>query len=1089
MESMDKKALSDITVFTKYAKYIKSKKRRENWTELVNRNKNMHKEKYPHIADQIEQIYKNFVHTKKVLPSMRSLQFGGKPIQMTESRIYNCFGREESFITDSGLKSFFDFEDGDVVRVKTHKGNWKNAIVRNYGKQQLNQVTFKRGRGQKTVRCTQNHRWILSDGSETTSLDIGDILLPAPKPVNFDYDNSNPLERLFRMMCSISEHNSTKWIVKDIKENVAYEDVWCLEVDDDHSFILSGGMVTGNCAFAPAESPKFFSELMFLLLGGTGMGYSVQRRHTDKLPKIKLPESDGEYKFQIQDSIVGWADAIKVTCKAFFNAGTLPIFDYRDIRAKGEELVTTGGLAPGPEPLRSCVEKLIVVLRGAVGRRLEPIEVHDMACIIADAVLAGGIRRAAMISLFDRNDEAMLTSKFGEWYITHPYRARANNSAVLPRGEVTEEEFLMLLKTIEASGCGEPGVYWTNNKDWATNPCCFVGETLVATADGRNAVSIKQLCDEGFTGPVYSLQTQSGQVITSYCSKVWKSGENVKLVKITLDDGSSFKCTPDHRIMIRNKQYVQAKDLIVGTSLMPFNSFKRSDREYRMIDSNTGRDLAQYSHVAQYFDIIKEGYDSQHIHHIDGDGSNDLPSNLEAKDAIEHNREHMLGKNNAYYKMSTETITKWKQKQSDNAKGVSNNNSNGLTSGEMYDKCKIATLQKGSKLEYKELLEACGVKFLSKGRLKEMGVISTQHLRDRLMENYNHKVQHVEFLTEREDVYDMTVEGTHNFAIITSKQDDKFITSSGVFVHNCEISLRPYQMCNLTEINAGAITDQQSFNDIASAAAFIGTLQAGYTDFHYLNPKWKHACEKEALLGVSMTGIASGTVEKLNMKEAAKCVLTTNEEVAKLIGINKAARCTAVKPAGTTSLVLGTSSGIHAWHSKYYIRRMRMNKNEALTEYMLKAAPELVEQDVMSENQVVLSFPQKAPEGAVVRTESMNSLLERVKNVSVNWVAAGHRTGTNKHNVSCTISVKDNEWKELGIWMWNNRDVYNGISVLPFYGSEAYPQLPFEDITKEKYEEMLPYLANINIDEIYEEDGANVKFAEQLACAGGSCSI
>jgi ribonucleoside-triphosphate reductase len=617
---MDKKALADITVFNKYARFSPAVNRRENWNEIVTRNANMHKSKYPWMANEIDAIYTKFVHTKKVLPSMRSLQFGGRPILMAENRIFNC-------------------------------------------------------------------------------------------------------------------------------------------------------------AYAPAESPKFFSELMFLLLGGTGMGYSVQRRHTDKLPKIKTPESDEEYKYQVQDSIVGWSDAVKVVCKAFFNAGTLPVFDYRDIREKGAELITTGGQAPGPEPLRICVNSLIKLLRSAVGRKLEPIEVHDMSCIIADAVLAGGIRRAAMISLFDRDDEAMLSCKSGEWWKNTPARARANNSAVLPRGEVTELEFYELMQRVEDSGCGEPGVYWTNNKDWGTNPCC-------------------------------------------------------------------------------------------------------------------------------------------------------------------------------------------------------------------------------------------------------------------------------------------------------------------------EIALRPYQMCNLTEINAGAIHSQREFNEAASAAAFIGTLQAGYTDFHYLNPKWRQACEKEALLGVSMTGIASGTVEGLDMEWASQCVVDTNREVAAKLGINPAARSTCVKPAGTTSLVLGTSSGIHAWHAPYYIRRMRAGKDEALAQYMMVAAPGLVEQDVTKESQVVLSFPQKAPDGATVRTEPMMSLLERVKNVSIKWVANGHTSGTNQHNVSCTISVKDNEWEDISIWMWENRSFYNGISVLPYYGAEAYPQLPFEDITKEQYELMLPMLQGIDIGKVFEVDGNSIDLKAELACSGADgCAI
>lgn len=305
----------------------------------------------------------------------------------------------------------------------------------------------------------------------------------------------------------------------------------------------------------------------------------------------------------------------------------------------------------------------------------------------------------------------------------------------------------------------------------------------------------------------------------------------------------------------------------------------------------------------------------------------------------------------------------------------------------------------------------------------------------------------------------------------------------------CEIALRPYQMCNLTEINAGTIKDQEDFNARARAGAFIGTLQAGYTDFHYLNHKWKLACEADSLIGVSMTGIASGAVTKLNMKEASAHVKAENRRVAERIGINPAARTTAVKPAGTTSLVLGVSSGIHAWHNDYYIRRMRAGKDEKLAQYMLQVAPALVEEDVTNPMQYVLSFPQKAPEGACMRTESMMSLLERVKKVSIDWVQAGHVTGDNVHNVSCTISVKDHEWQELTEWMWSNRKHYNGISVLPYFGAEAYPQLPFEDCTKEVYESLLPHLEAIQITEVREEDGSAVDLAGELACSGAGCEV
>lgn len=528
-----------------------------------------------------------------------------------------------------------------------------------------------------------------------------------------------------------------------------------------------------NCAFLPIDHIDAFSELMFLLLGGTGGGYSVQRLWVDKLPTVRGPHAETR-RFLIGDSIEGWADAVKVLVEAYFLGKQDPVFDYRDIREKGAALITTGGKAPGPEPLEACIETLRGKLNEAKGRKLKPIEVHDICCIIADAVLAGGIRRAALISLFDRDDEEMLRCKSGEWWEDSPYRARANNSAVLPRGHVSKEEFYKLMQIVEASGAGEPGIYWTSNEEWGTNPCC-------------------------------------------------------------------------------------------------------------------------------------------------------------------------------------------------------------------------------------------------------------------------------------------------------------------------EIGLRPFQFCNLCELNASDVTDQHDLNERAKAAAFIGTLQAGYTDFHYLRPIWKQTTEEEALIGVGMTGIGSGAVLKLNLREAADEVVEENIRVAGLIGINTAARTTTVKPSGTSSLVVGSSSGIHAWHNDYYIRRMRVGKDEALYHYMLREMPRLVEDDVFNPKGAVLSFPQAAPRGAILRTESPESLLDRVRLFNLDWVRHGHVSGDNTHNVSCTISLKEDEWGDCIDWMWSNRNEYNGISVLPYAGG-SYVQAPFEDITERQYYELEQYLTAIDLSQVSEEVD-NTDLSGEVACSGGVCEL
>jgi ribonucleoside-triphosphate reductase len=613
---LENKILSEVTSFMKYAKHNPQENRRETWRELVDRNKNMHLEKFPALRDEIEATYQ-FVYDKKILPSMRSLQFAGKPIQINNARLYNC-------------------------------------------------------------------------------------------------------------------------------------------------------------CFLPIDHPDAFSEVMFLLLSGTGVGYSVQRAHIEKLPEVMKPTKTRRYL--VGDSIEGWADAVKVLVSAYLRGKALPMFDFSDVRRKGARLITSGGKAPGPEPLKDALHNIQKMFdRKSNGEQLTSLEVHDMLCFIADAVLSGGIRRSAMISLFDLDDDEMLTCKFGNWWETNPQRGRANNSAVILRHKIEKDVFLDLWKKIEMSGSGEPGFFFTNDTNWGLNPCA-------------------------------------------------------------------------------------------------------------------------------------------------------------------------------------------------------------------------------------------------------------------------------------------------------------------------EISLRSFQFCNLTTINAGDITDQADFNARAKAAAFIGTLQASYTNFHYLRDIWKRTTEKEALLGVSMTGIASGNVLALDMKEAANMVKEENARVAELIGIKKAARTTTVKPEGTSSLVLGTSSGIHAWHNDFYIRRIRVGKNESIYKYLVENHPEIIEDEFFKPHQqAVISVPQRAPEGAVTRQETALDLLTRVAKVWKEWVKPGHRSGTNKNNVSTTVTIKPGEWEDVGEWMWSNRENFTALSVLPF-SDHSYIQAPFTDCTKEEYEELVKTLHKIDLSKVVEAED-NTDLQGEAACSANGCEV
>lgn len=307
-------------------------------------------------------------------------------------------------------------------------------------------------------------------------------------------------------------------------------------------------------------------------------------------------------------------------------------------------------------------------------------------------------------------------------------------------------------------------------------------------------------------------------------------------------------------------------------------------------------------------------------------------------------------------------------------------------------------------------------------------------------------------------------------------------------MNGVEATLRPYSFCNLTEWNASDVNSQEDVNARATAAAFIGTLQAAYTDFHYLRPIWKKTTEEDALLGVSMTGVASNEVFKYNLTEAAKVVVEENRRVANIIGINPAARTTLNKPSGTASLVLGCASGVHAWHDNYYIRRMRVGKTEALYKYLMDTIPELVEDCMFKPHlEAVLSVPQKAPEGSILRSESAEDLLHRIHKLSKEWIKPGHNRGIQRHNVSCTVSVKDNEWDVVGNWMWNNREDYNGIAVLPYDGG-TYVQAPYESCSEEEYNKMLALLKDIDLSSVHEYQD-NTSHTMEAACAGGACEI
>lgn len=857
--------------------------------------------------------------------------------------------------------------------------------------------------------------------------------------------------------------------------------------------ILKNNVRQYNCSYTPIDHVKTFSEILFLLLSGVGVGYSVQKTHISKLPRIGIPREEG--RFIIHDSIVGWAQAVDALMDGYFNNSIRPIFDFTAIRPKGSYLVTTGAKAPGPEPLKYMLQVVEGKLKAATGRKLKPIEVHDIVCLISDCVLAGGIRRAALISLFDRDDSEMLKAKSGDWWVKHPYRARANNSAILPRNEVTKEEFLEIFKACQDSGAGEPGFSWTSNPEWGFNPC-VTGDTEILTKAGY--CRIDSLVDQ-------KVEIWNGFEWSEVTPKI--TGTNQKILTITFSDGRILNCTPYHKFHIAKDykggtEIVEARDLESGMKLIK--------HEFPVVEGGV-----EYEHAYTQGFISAEGMDNYKFCWIYGPKKSAL-SRLTGGQLTSWNETYDRG----YYTIKHTPLPKsfvpfnWSVKSKlDWLSGLIDGDGVELKEGGLQ----LTSVDRRFLSNVQQLLSTLGVQskvtLMAKSGMRSLPDGNGNNREFYCQDTYRILVGAVQMQTLKKlglnctrmkfdktpnrdasqfvTVVDVTENGEAEKVYCFNEPKRHLGIFGGVITGQChEISLQPNQFCNLTTINQTGILNEKDFLDRVYSATLLGTLQASYTDFPFLRDKWRIVTENEALIGCSFTGIADsgGIVTPDLLQKGAALCKEVNEKYAKKIGINPASRLTAIKPEGTSSTVLGSSSGIHARHSQYYLRRIRINKNDALASYLMSVVPELVEDDVTSSNGIVVTIPQESPKNAILReNETALDLFDRALMYNKNWVAPGHRSGDNMNNVSCTISVRDHEWKDLAEVMWDNRHMYSGISLLPFDGG-SYKQAPFESCTQEKYEELSKLVKEIDLKQVKEDDD-NTNRMEQIACAGGVCEI
>jgi len=541
-----------------------------------------------------------------------------------------------------------------------------------------------------------------------------------------------------------------------------------------------------NCSYLPIDDPKAFDEAMYILLCGTGVGFSVEHKYVNKLPEVPDQLFDSETVISVADSKEGWAKALRQVI-ALLYSGEVARYDLSKIRPAGARLKTFGGRASGPGPLDELFKFTIAKFRGAVGRKLTSIECHDLLCKIGEVVVVGGVRRSAMISLSDLEDDRMRSCKSGNWWEHNGQRALANNSAAY-ESKPDIGQFLAEWTSLYNSHSGERGLF------------------------SREA-SVNQAKKNGRRNPDFEFGTNP-------CS---------------------------------------------------------------------------------------------------------------------------------------------------------------------------------------------------------------------------------------------------------------------------EIILRPYQFCNLTEVVVRAEDTPETLAGKVRVATILGTFQSTLTHFPYLRKIWQKNTEEERLLGVSLTGILDnkwmGEVSDSTAKTLEylrKVAVDTNSDIATRLGIPVSAAITCVKPSGTVSQLVDSASGIHTRHSQYYVRRVRGDKKDPLTGFLVNAGIPAEDCVMRPESTTVFSFPQKAPEGATLRDH-----MSAIDHLDV-WLM--YQRHWCEHKPSVTISVKEDEWMDVGAWVWRNFDEISGVSFLPYDGG-TYRQAPYEECTKEQYEAMLEKMPKtIDWDSLVEYDD-NVEGVQTLACTGSSCEI
>lgn len=946
-----------------------------------------------------------------------------------------------------------------------------------------------------------------------------------------------------------------------------------------------------NCSFIAIDSPRAFDEALYILMCGTGLGFSVEKRYTRYLPEVPANIQPSDRVVVVHDSKEGWAQGYRELVASLFE-GYLPKWDIRQIRPEGARLKTFGGRSSGPQPINDLFEFTVKIFAGARGRKISSIECHEIMCMIGSIVVVGGVRRAALISISSLSDDEMRDAKSGEWWMNKPHLALSNNSAT-HHSKPSRKEFDAEWEALRLSKSGERGIFnlagakehsperRESTKIAGLNPC-LVGSARILTekgwttfADAYKDGSSQRIIqdsrvtyiptDDGIEHPenwkININRPTASRVIDA--SHVFLTQKDVPVVRVETRSGHSVTLTPDHHIATKNGM-VEAGSIKAGEKILitagPLPNTSIVDRlpespeehEAFLMGMIAGDGTFSAGKTTEIAHIDLWGEDVDVIQPV-------VERSLKAIWSV-YGETVLSGGNRPFVnyltvrdpkrgrvRISSSFLAALLSKKYGFCRGAKHTVpaslvENARTSASLYYVAALAfcdgTVNKYNKVgsssirisqSNKDMLRDVQLILLANGisgSLYQRHPARTSMLPDGrggaaefhckanyeliFMMHAHEFTRYVGFLAGHKKVLSesMFVQPSRKkniYATVTEvvpagsedvyclKEDvNRTLCADGVTMRRCaEILLRPSEFCNLSEV---VVQDTDTIEDLKSKvviATKIGTWQSTLTNFPYLRPEWKENCDEERLLGVSITGteghpVINGRQGKEKMakwlQEMKSVAISTNKKEARRIGINFSASITCAKPSGTVSQIVGVSSGIHPWYAQYFIRRVRASKMDPMAKFLEEAGVPC-EEDAYNDKNIVFSYPTAAPEGSITRHD--RTAIEQAEM----WIA--FKENWTEHNPSVTVYIGDEEWEEMADWVYEHFDRVVGMSFIPKEDeSHSFVQAPYEEITKEQYEQMQAGMPEINWDflGIYETDD-NTTGSQTLACQAGQCDV